>query len=206
MNENKVFESGAVRSGDVADLAYSLITPIGLAEVAKATNRICWMNSYTETLLNEALDNKVKFLKNNNVDFLSNSALLIMAAIQNEDMALSEHKIEVTYLTNHNRFRYDKIPYEGLKEVARTYREGEIKYGKYNWEQGMDILDLQDHSIDHIFRYMNGDRKENHLGHAAWGDLASIHSFFKWPHLNELLRCGDCDLSEGILKYLRKNK
>ena len=80
--------------------------------------------------------------------------------------------------------RYDLISPIGLDAVARTCAEGAAKYSDYNWENGMPVHDLLNHALRHIYRYLAGDRSEDHLPHAAWGLLAAIHSEALWPDLN----------------------
>jgi hypothetical protein len=81
--------------------------------------------------------------------------------------------------------RYDLISPIGLEAVARTCAEGAAKYSDFNWEAGMPVNDLLNHSLRHIYKYLSGDRSEPHLPHAAWGLLAAIHSEQLWPQLNE---------------------
>jgi hypothetical protein len=76
--------------------------------------------------------------------------------------------------------RYDLISPIGLEAVARTCAEGAAKYSDYNWEHGMPVHDLLNHALRHIYRYLAGDRSEDHLPHAAWGLLAAIHSEQLW--------------------------
>jgi hypothetical protein len=80
--------------------------------------------------------------------------------------------------------RYDLISPIGLEAVARTCAEGAAKYSAHNWERGMDVPDLLNHAIKHIYQFLSGDRSEAHLPHAAWGLLAAIHSETLWPELN----------------------
>jgi hypothetical protein len=80
--------------------------------------------------------------------------------------------------------RYDLVSPIGLEAVARACAEGAAKYGDYNWEAGMPVSDLLNHALRHVYRYLAGDRSEDHLGHAAWGMLAAIHSEAVWPELN----------------------
>ena len=90
-------------------------------------------------------------------------------------------------------FRYDLVSPIGLREVARAYAEGAQKYGDWNWEQGMPVHDLLNHVLAHIYQFLAGDRSEPHLGHAAWGMLAAIHSDELWPELNDgTLRSAGC--------------
>jgi hypothetical protein len=81
-------------------------------------------------------------------------------------------------------FRYDLVSPIGLREVARACAEGAEKYGDWNWEKGMPVHDLLNHVLAHIYQFLGGDRSEPHLGHAAWGMLAAIHSHELWPELN----------------------
>lgn len=82
-------------------------------------------------------------------------------------------------------YRYDLISPIGLREVARACAEGAAKYGDWNWEKGMPVNDLLNHVLAHIYQFLAGDRSEPHLGHAAWGMLAAIHSRELWPQLND---------------------
>lgn len=89
--------------------------------------------------------------------------------------------------------RYDLISPIGLAAVARTYAEGAEKFGVCNWENGMPVTDLLNHAIAHIYKFLGGDRSEDHLGHAAWNLIGAVHSMELWPHLNkDLLRGPAC--------------
>lgn len=79
---------------------------------------------------------------------------------------------------------YHLITPIGLRAVAQAYREGEIKYSAYNCEKGFPAHDLLNHAIKHLYTFLEGDRSEPHLGHAAWNVLMAIHSLELWPHLN----------------------
>lgn len=80
---------------------------------------------------------------------------------------------------------YHLISPVGLRRVAETCKEGAVKYSPYNWEKGMPISDLMEHGIRHLFMYLDGDRTEDHLAHAAWNVLGAMHSEERWPHLNK---------------------
>lgn len=80
---------------------------------------------------------------------------------------------------------YHLIPTHGLRRVAKTCAEGAAKYSPYNWEKGMPVADLLNHGLRHLYLYLEGDRSEDHLGHAAWNVMAAIDSEERWPELNE---------------------
>ncbi|NDD52262.1 hypothetical protein EBZ39_00020 [bacterium] len=89
--------------------------------------------------------------------------------------------------------RYDLISPIGLAALARTYAEGAEKFGAFNWENGMPVTDLLNHAIAHVYKFLGGDRSEDHLAHAAWNLLGAVHSMELWPHLNQdLLRGNQC--------------
>lgn len=90
--------------------------------------------------------------------------------------------------------RYDLITPIGLRRLAETYAEGAQKFGAFNWENGMPVTDLLNHAIAHVYKFLGGDRTEDHLAHAAWNLLGAIHSMEKWPHLNQKwLRGENCE-------------
>lgn len=81
--------------------------------------------------------------------------------------------------------RYDLMSPIGLRRYAEAMAEGVDKYGEFNWEQGMPVHDILNHAIRHIFLYLEGDRTEDHLGHAAWNIMSACHSDELWPELNK---------------------
>jgi hypothetical protein len=61
---------------------------------------------------------------------------------------------------------------------------GAEKYGEGNWLRGMPVKFLLNHALGHIFQYLDGDRSEDHLGHAAANLMMACHSEEKWPGIN----------------------
>ncbi len=101
--------------------------------------------------------------------------------------------------TDANGTRYDLITPIGLKAVASAYAEGVAKYGAYSCEKGIPILDLLNHAIRHIYLFLEGDRTEDHLGHAGWNVLMAKHSDVMWPDLNaRTLRGPGCSHPESV--------
>jgi hypothetical protein len=86
--------------------------------------------------------------------------------------------------TDAGSVRYDLITPIGLKAVAEAYAEGVRKFGAYNAEKGIPVLDLINHAIRHLYLYLSGDRSEDHLGHTGWNVLMAKHSEVAWPDLN----------------------
>lgn len=71
--------------------------------------------------------------------------------------------------------RYDSISPIALRRLAETHYEGDFVYGRYNWRKGLPISDTLNHCIKHLFEYLAGDKKEDHLSHALWGVAAAMH-------------------------------
>ena len=71
--------------------------------------------------------------------------------------------------------RYDLITPIGLRRLAETYAEGARKYGANNWRKGIPASDLINHAIRHIYLWLDGDSREDHLAHAVWNLMTCMH-------------------------------
>lgn len=76
--------------------------------------------------------------------------------------------------------RYHLIDRDFLAGVATVLGEGERKYGPNNWTKGDQTfaVDAVNHVIEHIYKFLEGDRTENHLMHASCG-LMFVNRFFQ---------------------------
>lgn len=69
-----------------------------------------------------------------------------------------------------------------MRALARTFKEGELKYGARNWEKGIPTENYIDHALQHIFNAMSGGDFEligdpiTELSHALWNIAAAIHN------------------------------
>jgi hypothetical protein len=52
---------------------------------------------------------------------------------------------------------------------------GAERYGEHNWMKGMPIGHVLNHALAHIFNYLEGDRSEDHLGHAVANLMMACH-------------------------------
>lgn len=71
--------------------------------------------------------------------------------------------------------RYDLITPIGLRKLAEAYAEGAKKYGAHNWLRGIPASDLMNHAMRHLALWLEGDKNENHLGHALWNIVTLAH-------------------------------
>lgn len=69
--------------------------------------------------------------------------------------------------------RCDLLPMCVLLRLARHYENGCKKYGDRNWEKGIPAHSFADSAMRHIFKYMDGQRDEDHLIAAIW-NLAGL--------------------------------
>jgi hypothetical protein len=74
--------------------------------------------------------------------------------------------------TNEGKGRFDLIPVWPLFRLAKHYENGAKKYKDRNWEAGMHMSRLLCSAIRHLFKYLGGDRAEDHLAAAAWNIFA----------------------------------
>jgi hypothetical protein len=100
--------------------------------------------------------------------------------------------------------RYDLLPFVGLRRVAETAAEGASKYGEENWRHGLETKNLINHAVAHAFRYLDGDRSEDHLAHAAWGFLVACDNEERRPAMQESLLGADGGLTDILILQLRK--
>lgn len=71
--------------------------------------------------------------------------------------------------------RYDLISPYGLKRLALHYEAGAAKYADRNWEKGIPASRCFSSAVRHLFRWIAGERKEDHLAAAAWNIFAIMH-------------------------------
>jgi Domain of unknown function (DUF5664) len=95
-----------------------------------------------------------------------------------------------TSSTDVDDLRYDLISPVGMEAVARVMANGARVHGEHNWLKGIAVHDNICHAIHHFYRYLSGDRSEDHLGNATARGLMAIHSDKMWPHLNVGHLCG----------------
>jgi hypothetical protein len=88
--------------------------------------------------------------------------------------------------------RFELLSPIGLRRMAQASHEGAEKYGSMNVEKGLPVSVFLNHALSHIYAYLEGDRGEDHLSHAAWNLCFSMHSEELWPHLNNDLRQAGC--------------
>lgn len=72
--------------------------------------------------------------------------------------------------------RYDLVSPEGLRRLALLYEAGAKKYGDRNWEKGQPLASYMDSLLRHAYRYLDGQRDEDHIAAVAWNAFAIMHT------------------------------
>lgn len=89
-------------------------------------------------------------------------------------------------------FDYSQLSIHGLRLMAFTQHEGNLKYGYGNWQKGIPISNLLSHAIDHILKLQNGELDDapsilTHLGHALWNLEKAAHFIATRPDLVDVI-------------------
>jgi hypothetical protein len=94
--------------------------------------------------------------------------------------------------------RYDLIPVEPLREVARVFGKGATKYWDRNWEKGYD-WSLSYASLQrHVNAFWSGEdidpsSKCHHLAHAVFHCMALMEWDYTHPGLDDRPRKSNYD-------------
>jgi hypothetical protein len=75
--------------------------------------------------------------------------------------------------TRDGKGRFDLLPTRALQRLARHFEGGSKKYGDRNWEKGQPISRYLDSGLRHAFKYLQGERDEDHLIAAVWNLLCA---------------------------------
>jgi hypothetical protein len=69
---------------------------------------------------------------------------------------------------------YTLIPPCALRRLAKVYREGAIHYGQINYHKGIPVSNILNHAIEHLMKWLDGSRTEDHLAKVAWAMFTLI--------------------------------
>ena len=86
-----------------------------------------------------------------------------------------EGKVKTSALLIHLKAMLECTETELAHLYAQALHEGSSKYGEKNWEKGIPISNLLNHSLHHLFKSAAGDTSENHRSHLVWNVLTLIH-------------------------------
>lgn len=75
-----------------------------------------------------------------------------------------------------NKGRYDLLPCYAMARLAKHYESGAKKYGENNWTKGMPLNRYLDSALRHLFKFMDGERDEDHAIASAWNIMCLIET------------------------------
>lgn len=82
--------------------------------------------------------------------------------------------------------RLDLMPCTAILELAKHCENGALKYGERNVDKGIPQHSLIDSGLRHLFKYLRGDKDENHLVSALWNIAFAVEQDVNKPELNDL--------------------
>jgi hypothetical protein len=91
----------------------------------------------------------------------------------------------------HTYPKFELLEKEFLVRMAEVMTRGEEKYGKDNWKRFNEsqVADIPRHAFMHVISYMDGDKSEDHLAHAACNLMMRMYfesHITEEKHLHEL--------------------
>ena len=105
--------------------------------------------------------------------------------------------------TSSGKGRYDLLPVNAIRRVARHYENGARKYEDRNWEKGIPITRYIDSALRHLFSALDRRVEEDHLAAAAWNVLCAIETM-EWVEkgvlpetLDDVPRRSPCGQNRG---------
>lgn len=94
--------------------------------------------------------------------------------------------------------RLDLLPAYAIIEIAKHFEAGALKYNPNNWRRGMPLSRFIDSGLRHIFKYMAGEKDENHLVAGAWNLVCALET-------RELIKQGKLPKEFDDLPYNQKS-
>lgn len=71
---------------------------------------------------------------------------------------------------------YSGIPPFILRRLANIFEEGRVKYGERNWTKGLPTSSTMNHLLEHLMKWMEGDKSEDNLAKAMWGIVCLMYT------------------------------
>lgn len=91
------------------------------------------------------------------------------------------------------------IPPEAIRRMARRFEDGAAKYGRDNWQRGINLSRYVDAIIRHTLAAAEGQDDEDHLGAVLWNAAA-------WTWTETAIREGRLPASLDDLPYRHRTE
>ncbi len=184
------FETGAVRGTDANSTRYDLLSSFALIAVSQRCDPDCTSNDYF----------RVRYASEIESD--KGPGFYVLAAIDKigsyVDCEIEKRRLllEATWLVlmachidrgGTSEF-VGSLPPRGIEGYAAAMSEGALKYAPRNYELGIPVSDTTNHGLRHLWRFLDGDKSEDHLGHASWNFMTAIHMMERLPEMAKGMR------------------
>lgn len=79
---------------------------------------------------------------------------------------MAKAKFEGGATSSEEKPRYDLIPLPAIKRLAERFALGAVVHGDENYKKGGVVFwrDRKNHLVEHFYKWLDGDRSEDHLG------------------------------------------
>lgn len=77
---------------------------------------------------------------------------------------------------NKGKGRFDLLPADAIRAVAKVFQDGAETKGDRNWETGIPLSSFLDSALRHTFQALNGETDEPHAAQAAWNLLCYVQT------------------------------
>lgn len=78
------------------------------------------------------------------------------------------------------------LPPAAIIRLSKHYELGAKKYTRHNYMKGIPISSFMDSALRHIFKYLDGQRDEDHLSAAAFNILGAMQMEERNPEMNDV--------------------
>ena len=78
--------------------------------------------------------------------------------------------------TSEGKGRFDLLPVEAIKALAKRFEYGAKLHGANNWRKGIPNSSLYDSALRHLFQALNGEVDEDHLASCLWNVSVLIYN------------------------------
>lgn len=78
--------------------------------------------------------------------------------------------------TAEGKGRFDLLPAYALTRLAQHFENGARKYADENWRKGIPLRRFLDSALRHAFKYLEGQRDEDHAAAAVWNFMGLIET------------------------------
>lgn len=82
--------------------------------------------------------------------------------------------------------RLDLLPCSAILALARHCEAGALKYGERNVDKGIPQHSFIDSGLRHLFKYLRGDRDEDHLVAAFWNIAWALEQEERKPEMQDI--------------------